>query len=197
MYHHGMDDCSGWIASPILQGCCAWQAIQCWSGELDALASGAQALETPIKALLRLCTTGYSLAAFSSGALGGLGQTQETLSHVGLTFVAGKVFDSFHVTCDEFIASLTRDCSPATVEARYATPHALDEKYRGLRVLTLVAGCDVDVAFLAPVVALGKLFGAEVYQDVGGNLMAAGRTGMQTFLKEFKRRAAAKTECNT
>ena len=113
------------------------------------------------------------------------------LSHVGLTFVAGKVFDSFHVTCHEFTASLTRNCSPATVEARYATPHALDKQYRGLRLLTLVAGCDVDVAFLASVVAIGKLFGAEVYQDVGGNLMAAGRTGMQTLLKEFKRSIAA------
>jgi hypothetical protein len=70
-----MGDFFGWIASSSLQRCCFWQSLQYLSDELDALGLSAQALDTSIKALLRLCTTSDSLAAFIGGALGGLGQT--------------------------------------------------------------------------------------------------------------------------
>ena len=100
--------------------------------------------------------------------------------------MAGKVLDSFHIASDEFIASLALDGLPAPVKARYAAPHSFDEEYRWLRVLTLVTGCDVYLAFFAPVVSLGKLFGAEVDQDVGINFVAAAWAGIQTLLEEFE-----------
>lgn len=107
--------------------------------------------------------------------------------------MAGKVLDSFHVAGDEFTAALACDSPPAPVEARYAAPHAFDDKYRGSRAFTLVARSDVYLVFIAPGIAFSEMLGAEVDQDVSINFVAAAWAGVHFPMKEPERSIAART----